>query len=320
MRTTSTLIFLALATALAGCPSNAVTRNDAGGGGTDTGVPPSDMGPQPDTGMPGTDSGTPATSVSLTNLVNPSATDHPADGTVVNVTGSMVALTPRLFISQSTTSMNCLFAMWVGTPGGGDYSGIEVTDSFAPDASGDCFMSPAHVIPDTVMIGDTITALNGRFQNYCPSGSTCPPNTSQELSVSFGTLTVGAPGSAPTATTVSISDIAGMGTSGARSIALQGALVRLTGTVVQDPPTATNHNVMLVSAMGGATPTMPINVSKYSGVGCQRTQLTTATAGTTVGDITGVLQYSFGQWVIQPRQAADLPGVVCAVDAGVPPG
>jgi hypothetical protein len=68
---------------------------------------------------------------------------------------------------------------------------------------------------------------------------------------------------------------------------------------------------------------MPIQVSKYPGVGCQRTVLTGMAAGATVGSITGVLQYSFGQWTIQPRHAEDIPSIVCpdggtsAPDAGL---
>jgi predicted extracellular nuclease len=65
---------------------------------------------------------------------------------------------------------------------------------------------------------------------------------------------------------------------------------------------------------------MHIQVSKYSGVTCQRATLSAGAVGDSVGDITGVLQYSFNQWTIQVRQTADLPGVVCAMDAGVGPG
>ena len=63
---------------------------------------------------------------------------------------------------------------------------------------------------------------------------------------------------------------------------------------------------------------MIISVTKYSGVGCQRTVLASTAAGSNIGDVTGLLQYSFGQWILQPRQPSDLPGIVCATDGGVP--
>lgn len=321
MRTKTPFMFLLVALGLLGCPTNNTQRdsggtppNDANTGGVDMGV------------TPGMDSGVDAATVTATDVpiasvVNASATDHPMDGSTIHVTGNLVALTPRLFISQSTTSMRCLFAIWVGTSAGGDNSSIEVTESFLPAGSNTCFTEPAHVIPDTAMIGDSITTVTGRFINFCPSGSSCPPNTSQELDVTSGTFTVGAHSGDPTATTATIAEITGMGlTLGSRSMALQNALVHITGTVIVDPPTMANHNVMTVAATGTTTPIMPIQISKYPGVTCQRTELSTMAAGATVGEITGVLTYSFGQWTIQPRQASDLPGVPCTMDAGVGPG
>lgn len=318
MRKTTPFLLLLLAIGLGGCPTNSVQRdtnvtppNDANVGMSDTGM---------DAGGGGNDAAIPATDVSITSLVDGSATDHPAAGTVVSVTGSLVALTSRLFISQSTTTMRCTFAVWVGTQAGGNFSGIEVVDSFIPATGMDCFSSPAHNIPDNVQIGDGITTLIGDFSNYCPM-SNCPANTAQELNVTSGTFTVGAHVGDPTSTTVAISDIAGVALAvGARGAQLQGALVTITGTEIVDPPTMTNHNVMAVAAAGTTTPVMYIQVSKYPGVTCQRTMLTAGAAGDTVGDITGVLQYSFNQWTIQVRQSADLPGVVCAMDAGVGPG
>jgi hypothetical protein len=313
MRTT-TLVLLA-AVALTGCPSN--PARDAGSNpGNDSGVDAAVV-PGVDTGVPGMDSGpVTGTDVPIASVVNAAAADHPADGTTVHVTGNLVALSSRLFISQSTTSMRCLFAIWVGTAAGGDNSAIEVTESFLPAGSNSCFDEPAHNISDTVMIGDAITTLTGRFINFCPSGSACPANTSQELDVTAGTFTAGSHSADPTATPVSISDVAGtMLMVGPRGMALQNALVTISGTVIVTPPSMTNHNVMAVAATGTTMPVMYIQVSKYPGVGCQRTALTAMTAGATVGNITGVLTYSFGQWTIQPRQSSDIPGIMCA-DAG----
>ncbi len=319
MRKTTTIFLLLAAAGLLGCPTSSahdsgpVTGHDSGPPGVDTGV---DSGPA--TGM---DSGpVTGTDVPIASVVDASASDHPADSAIIHVTGNLVALSPRLFVSQSTSSMRCLFEIWVGTSAGGDHSGIEVTESFLPTGTNTCFTEPAHIIPDTIMIGDAVTNLTGKFLNYCPSGSSCPANTSQELDVTTGTFTVGASGSDPTATTVDISDIAGtMLSVGPRGMALQGALVTIQNAViapesasVHGAPSATNHNVMTVSATGTTTPVIHIQVSKYPGVGCQRTQLIGAADGTTVGSITGMLQYSFGQWTIQPRRSSDLPSVMCA--------
>ena len=303
MRAVHFVLVLALLSACSSTPA----RTD-GGGTTDT-------GPRADTGG-GMDSGPVGTPVTIAQLVNAADPAHPADATTVTVTGPVVALSPRLFISQSMTSGRCLFAIWVGTAAGGDYSGIEVVDSFAPMAGMDCFTTPPNLIPNTVLIGDAITTLAGRFMNFCPAGATCPTDTAQEISATA--FAVGAAGPPPTATDVAVADIAGMGTTlGPRNMALQGALVHLTGAVLQVAPSAANFNVMMVSDGASSAPTIGINISRYVGVGCQRTALSAMTAGAAVGDITGLLAFSFGQWVIQPRQGADLPGVLCAAaDAG----
>jgi len=321
MRTTA-FLFSCLMLTLAGCPAPAPGHDAALPPPNDTNAPPTD------TNSTGMDMGhmVTGTPISLHDLVDP--TTSPAHGmpantriTVQLTDTNLVALTPRLFISQSTSSMRCLFAIWVGTSAGGDYSGIEVTDDFLPATGMDCFSTPAHVIPDTVNIGDSITMLAGDFEDYCPSGSTCPPDTSQELGVSTGTFVVGTPsGSMPTATTVQISDITGMMTTlGPRDMALQNALVTIENTVVVVDPEHSNHNVMMVAAMGTTTPVMAIDMTKYNGVGAQRAFLCNATSGMAVGSITGVLSYSFGQWVIQPRQSADLPGIMASTDAGTCP-
>jgi hypothetical protein len=325
MRTTVAFLFSFLLLSLTGCPAPAAPH-DAAVTYTDMNVVPNDT--NSDATSTGMDAGhvVTGTPITLANLVNPatSPTNGMAPNTRVTVQltdTNLVALTPRLFISQSTTSMHCLFAIWVGTPAGGAHSGIEVTDSFLPTPGMDCFQTPPHVIPDPVNIGDSVTMLAGDFEDYCPStGGACPTNTSQELSVSSGTFVVGGAGATPTATTVQISDITGTGTTlGPMCMNLQGAVVTIPNTVVVMDPEHSNHDVMMVAAMGTTTPTMAVDISKYSGVGAQRAILCNATAGQTVGSVTGVLQYSFGQWIIQVRQASDLPGLASGTDAGACP-
>ncbi len=311
MRNTTVFFTLLAAAAISGCPGNNTAR-DGGTGGTDTNVPREDTGvPPEDTGV-GMDSGVPATDVPLASIVNASATDHPADNTTVHVTGDLVALSQR-FVTSSQTTGRCLAFAWVGTLAGGDYSGIQVIDQYDPTAGMSCFDTPPHVIPN-MRIGDAVTNLTGRFTNFCPSGSACPPNTSQQISVTVGTFTTGTSAGDPTVTDVTIAEVSAMGiVPASRDMALQNAVVRLTDVVVDMPPTTANHNVMTVHATGATTPTMAIDMSDYYLVSCQRMQL--QTAGTTVGDITGVLYFSFGQWVIHPREPQDLPSINC-FDAG----
>jgi len=198
----------------------------------------------------------------------------------------------------------------VGTASGGDFSGIEVTDNFLPSSGATCFTTPAHVIPDTVAIGDTITQLSGAYIDYCPAGTTCPPSTSEQFDVAAGTFVVGAHGMAPTPADVTVADITGTALAvGPRDMALQGSLVHLSSTTLAVAPSATNHNVMMVYQGAMTTPTMAVSVTKYTGVTTQRNTLAAQTPGTAVGDVTGVLQYAFGQWIIQLRQPADLPSV-----------
>jgi hypothetical protein len=263
-----------------------------------------------------------ATDVPLASVVNGSAADHPDDGTTVHLSDSLVALTPRLVAPSGTA---CNSSIWVGTVAGGDFSGIQVFESFTPTGSNTCFNETAHLLPQTIAIGDTITNVTGRYINFCPSGSSCPPFTAQEMmvgsSIAGSMFAVGAHGTAPTATTVAIGDIAGAGlTFGDRSLALQGAVVTIENVEIATDgvPSDANHDVMTVVATGTTTPSIQIQISKYPGVGCQRTTLEAATAGFAVGDITGVLQYSFGNWTIQPRGSSDFSNAsLCTMDGGV---
>ena len=307
----STSIFLLLAAAgLAGCPTS--SAHDSGP------IPGNDTGPQPDTGVDsgphvGMDSGpVMGTDVPIASVVNPAAANHPSDGTMIHVTGDLVALTPR-FATLSSTSGKCAVSMWVGTLAGGDYSGVQLFESYTPTVAGDC--RTAMVIPDA-MIGDAITNVVGQFKNFCLSGMSCPANTSQEVDVTHGMVASGANAGTPMATTVSISDVTGAALMvGTRGIALQGALVTITNTIIDVAPVPGNtapgnNSIMTVHAMGASTPTMAVRVSAYPGVTCQRMNLGHLTPHTgTVGAITGVLQYSFGQWVIVVRQGSDLPNV-----------
>jgi hypothetical protein len=210
---------------------------------------------------------------------------------------------------------------------GGDYSSVQLFETLHPATGSDCSTVPVGVIPISVAIGDAITNVVGRFTNFVASGTMQPANTAQEINVTSGSLTVGALVGEPMATTVSIADIMGVpgmtATNGTRSLALQGALVTVQNAVLDTAPTSANHYVMLAHAGTATTPQLNARVSIYSGVGCQRTALAALPAGTgALGSVTGVLQYSFGQWVVVVRRPSDISSVpgACADGGGADSG
>ena len=321
----SITLFCGICLIVAGCTgSNTNTpANDAGVTTNDTGVTTTDLGTSG-----GDSSVITSTSLPIATITNPSASGHPTNSSIVSFSDTnLVALSPRLFISQSTTSHKCLFAAWVGTSTGGANSAIEVIDSFAPPANpdggvGDCFTAPANVIPDTLVVGQAITALTGQYEEYCPTGSTCPTGASAELSVGTGgVFTAGATGqTVPSPTVVHVTDVNGVGaTPASMDVALQGSLVEIDGAMITNPTTFTsNHYNMTITDATSGSATMIVSVSKFSGVTCQRATLAAEAANANIGNVIGVLQFSFGSWVIQVVQASGLPSVACAsLDGGV---
>ena len=286
-----------------------------------------DAGTTSDVGSSPRDAG--AATVSMATLTNPMAAGHPAVATIVTLSDTnLVALSTRLFISGPSTTGMCSYAAWVGTSTGGDFSAVELFEALpaAPGdgGTGDCFAhSVVGTIPADLAIGDTFSTVRGKVDPYCPRGTTCPVGTSFEFGVAAsagGVLTVsGHGGTVPAPTVVHVSDINGTGTTlGPRDLALQNVLVQINGATVQTVPTTANHDALTVADTTGAgAPGIPVAVARYRGVTCQRTALGTAAPGAAVGTVIGLLEYSFGVWQIQPRQPSDLPGVVCAGDAGV---
>lgn len=263
--------------------------------------------------------------VTMAVLTNPAAAGHPAPNSIVSVSDALVALTPRFFVSQSMTTHKCLFSAWVGTSAGGAFSAIELVESIMPPTGAtDCFGPPATVgvIPQRLAIGDTIQGLRGQYENFCPMGMTCPTGTTAEMAVDathMGQVAMtGSGGVVPSPTSVMVTDVNGTGATPApMDLSLQNTLVRISGGFMQIAPTTANHDAMSVSQSATAgSPVMLIEVSKFTGASGVRTTLAGLPVGSPVGDITGVLNYSFGNWVIQLRQAADISGVMRA-DGGV---
>ncbi len=291
-----------------------------------------DSGTAPDASMPTDVPTTPADvptppmdvpvvhTVTMASLADPAAPGHPSPGTVVTLADiDLVALSPRVLISGPGTTGTCAYALWVGTSAGGDFSGVEVFETVrvGPTDGGAaaCFAPGVHgVIPEVIAIGDAIGTLRGRADDYCASGMVCPAGAARELNLDggLGTLVLsGGSRAVPPPALVSITDINGTGATPApRDLALQNTLVRVQGAVMQAAPTALNHDDMVITTTAGG-PGIPVAVARYIGVGCQRTALAALPAGSSVGEVTGVLEFTFGAWLIQPRQASDLPAIVC---------
>jgi hypothetical protein len=268
--------------------------------------------------------------LTMAALTNPADPAHPGPAAVVTLSDTtLVALSPRIFVSGPSTSGACSFAVWIGTSAGGDFSAVQAFESLpagmGDGGSPDCFArSVVGTIPVDIAIGDTIGMLRGKVEFYCPRGATCPAGTALELGVGAsvgGAVAVsGHGGTVPAPTVVHVGDINGTGTTLApRDLALQNGLVRITGALVRTAPSAANHDGLVIADMAGAgAPGITVVIGKYRGVTCQRDVLGTAAPGSSVGAVTGILEYAFGSWEIQPRQESDLPGVVCAGgDAGV---
>ena len=261
----------------------------------------------------------PAT-IDLPTLVDPMALHHPANGTAVQVTGTLVALSGRLTVPAGAG--HCNYVVWVGDARGGPHSGIRVYEGYIPPAGVDGSRPDAGplncstvegMIPASIAIGDTVTALAGRYDLFCPGGATCPSGVGQEINVTlFGTFTVGAHGPAPASMIVPLVDIAGDATASVTDYQYQGALVQLSNVFMQQPPTAGNSWTMTVGTSPTGGSTMPVVVDHFATSACVAAALAGMSAGTNIGNVTGILTYSTfgsGRWTIQVRQATDISGV-----------
>jgi len=263
------------------------------------------------------------TAYTIPQIQNRADAMHPMPGDRVSVTAAgMVALTSRVLVGSATggASGNCRFAIWVGAAVSGDFTAIQVQESMMlPAGTTSCFDLPVGKISDAFAPGDAVTSINNATYNeFCagPSGTPPVPCTNFEQSNIFlgGTATIvrGAAGTAPTGTAVAIADlVAAAGAPGARAVALEGALLTVTGAQIKSTP---DGMFARYSAILGSAPTIELDVlvSNFPDTACVRTHfMTLATGTTTVPSITGVLVPNFGRWTLRIRNADDIAGLTC---------
>lgn len=267
------------------------------------------------------DAGPPPTVYTIAQLQNRADAMHPAPGTRVTVNqAGMIALTPRVVVGSATggTSGNCRFAIWVGAAVSGEHTAIQVQELIAlPTGTTSCFDLPPGRISDAFAPGDAVTAItDATYDEFCAGPMPAPvPCTDYEASNIFlggtATITRGAPGTAPSATAVPVSDlVAAMGAPGARAVALEGGLFSTSTVRIGS---RVDGGFTTYFAYDAATPgsELDIIVSNFPATTCVRTALMGLAAGTGTTGVTGVLLPNFGRWSLRIRDEADLTGVTC---------
>jgi hypothetical protein len=236
----------------------------------------------------------------------------------------LVALTPRILVGSSTGT-SCRFVVWIGKAAGGDFRGVQVQELLDRGTATSCFAVTPGKIPGTVAPGDTVTAVEGTYSEFCagPTGgdpTMCRAFEQTQIFVggTSGKLTLGGAGTTPTATSVTVANLVkdAAGAEGPRALALEGTLVRVTNVKVLQELSGTFKATLVVDA-GDTTSSrkLEIQISNFINTNCVRTYFADQ-EGLSVGSITGILVPDFGRWKIRIRDEKDVSGVICATDAG----
>lgn len=295
---------------------------------TDTAVKPDTSGA--DTTVSDTSGGdTGGGPITLKALQDPTDPAHPMPTTRVTLSDTdLVALTPRMLIGSSS-GMTCRFAVWIGKTAGGDFTGVQVQEVLDRGTSANCFGVAAGKIPATIAPGDRVTAVEGRYDEFCAGPSGTPPTmcrSFEQTQISVGAMTakftVGAAGTVPTPATVTVADLVkdAAGAEGPRALDLEGTLVRVTNVKVLQETSGSFTSTLVVDASDTASAKkLEIQISNFLATSCVRTYFA-AQNGMTVASITGVLVPDFGRWKLRIRNENDVSGVTCATDAGTDGG
>ena len=124
-------------------------------------------------------------------------------------------------------------------------------------------------------------------------------------------------GAAPTpgaATAIEVGQT-GAGAIGARALALEGTLIRLSNVRVNATIADGGFTNVTVSDPMDATRTVAILISNFPSATCTRNYFNAQNGMTT--SVTGILVPDFGKWSIRLRNEMDVTGLSCARDAGV---
>jgi hypothetical protein len=340
MRVSHLLFGSAVALAAASCSESTITAPPAPadtGSKTDTSTPTTDTAVKTDTAVgadtsvtdtSGGDTGGPAT-ITLKALQDPTDAAHPMTGTRVVLSDTdLVALTPRMLIGSSTAT-SCRFAVWIGKTTGGDFRGVQVQELIDRGTATNCFAVTPGKIPAGVAVGDTVTAVEGSYSEFCAGPTGTDPtmcSSFQQTQIFLGgtsaKLTLGTAGTVPTPSTVTVGDLVNdaAGAPGPKALALEGTLVKVSNVkVLQETSGSFTSTLVVDSADTTSSKKLEIQVSNFLTTGCVRTYFA-AQNGMTVESITGVLVPDFGRWKIRIRNENDVSGVTCATDAGTDGG
>jgi len=296
-------------------------------------------------GSTGNDGGATTRTVSVAQTQNFADPQHPPLDTTITLSDqNLVALSPRMIIDQSSSTVtlsdggratlttSCRIGVWIGNPAGGDFMGIHIQDNvFSTDAGLNCF-SVNSLIPSDIAPGQIVSAVDrGTYEERCEfSGFDAGSCRSFESTRIYRprTFTVGAQGTAPTPTPVTVADIGQVPSNnavGARAVALEGTLVRIDGArlrlspVPNTNPARFDYDLVDPSASPDAglndLRAVRVSVSNISFASCGRAFLD-ARDGQTIGSVTGILTPLFSRWTIRVRTTSDISGTACGTDGG----
>jgi hypothetical protein len=292
--------------------SNDIPNPPSGEGGVDVPNPP-----QSDGGM---DGGPTAREVTVRQLQDIADPGHPAPSSRISVTQpDLVALTGRVLIGSSTGD-NCRFAVWVGVPGGGDFSAIQVQEQFPRGAAMTCFAAMPQKISDMIVPGTRVQVLDATYSEFCLAAMQIPMCRDFEQSQIFlggrAMLVTMGMGMTPTPTTVTAAQVgqtAG-GMIGTRTLALEGTLIQLSNVRVNSIIADGGFTNVTVNDPGDATRTVAVQISNFPNTSCVRAHFNTINGMNTT--LTGILVPDFGKWTIRLRGETDVQGLSCSRDGG----
>lgn len=211
-------------------------------------------------------------------------TDIGPDDTVFDVQRGVLALsTVAVLRDVIVTTPQATNGFFIEEPEGGGYSGVYV---YAPDLA-----------PATVEVGDLID-IQAKVMEYDDgSGAT---RTELDLSRAAD-LTIHGTATVPDAALLSNADLNDVAQNAAALEPFEGVLVRLSGGAVAVPPD--QYSEWLVTN-GTTSDQARIDDLFYRPV--------TINPGDTFDSITGVLDWSFSRYKVEPRMASDVPGYAAA--------
>lgn len=211
---------------------------------------------------------TPGNAVTIFDIQDATAENHPEIDTEVYVEGVLIS---AVIPDEDRTHL------FLQDKAGGDYSGIYVYDQNGVAPTG-------LQIGDEVNISATYTEFNGASQLV--------------LSTDIGTIDVVNTGGTLPFTSVSSADLGTINTSGARAAALEGVLVQIDGDVEVANPSVNNFGEFTVS---NGSDELLVDDYIFADAEVGRS------AGEQLTNLRGVLYFAFDEFKLEPRNTDDIP-------------